>query len=205
MATQKVSRDKLLERAVEEDAIPNELLTEEQAKRRINREKKRRERTRQQHEKTASIAASEKEWWAGNRAALSSEELEAMQEQDAYIRDLLFSMETVVDAPQSDPVLIEIVEDLVKERGTVHLGYTHKDPDIPSDWSTSQYWRDAALLEKLENENKQTAQYVRYGLLDGLPDWRAEQFLTGKARWAWQKAATFLGYHIDHRDQVSYR
>jgi hypothetical protein len=203
--TTKASRDELLAKAAQEDATPEESLTPEQAKRKRNREKKRKQRDGERKEKAASTARDEREWWSGNCAALSSEELEAMQQQDAYIRDLLFSMETVVDVQQSDPVLIEIVEDLVKERGTVHLGYTHKDPDIPSDWSTSQYWRDAALLEKLENENKQTAQYARYGLLDGLPDCRAEQFLTGKARWAWQKTANFLGYHIDHRDQVSYR
>jgi hypothetical protein len=196
-------RNEMLARAAQEDQTPQELLTPEQAKRKYNREKKRKERTKQQHEKTASIAASEKEWWAGNRATLKPEELTAMREQDAYIRDILFSMETVVDVLQSDPVLIEIVEDIVKERGTAHLGYIFRS-DLPSDWSSCEYWKDAELLQKLYAEAPSLEQFVKFGLLSTLPDWKVVAFLD-RAGWSFQKAADLIGYHIDQRGRVSYR
>jgi hypothetical protein len=153
----------------------------------------------------ASRTVTERAWWEGNRSTLKPLELEAMQEQDAYIRDLLFSMEAVADAQQSNPVLIEIVEDLVKENGTTHLGYVSKNA-LPPDWPSRQYWRDAELMERLSGENKQTEQYVRYGLLTALPDWRVVEFLTEKAKWSWQQAADLVGYfHTDHLNFVQYR
>jgi hypothetical protein len=208
MATQKVSRDKLLARAVEEDAIPNELLTQEQAKRRVNREKKRKQRDGESKEKAASIAATRQEFWNGNRSTLSSNELTAMQAQHERIHDLLDWMELCghenegLDFVSVEKITADVV-DFVKTYGVAHLGSIVKD-DIPPDWSEQQFWRDAALLEKLEDENKQTAQYVRYGLLSALPDWQAVQFLMEKSGWTWQHAAALVGYH-DHRDQVSYR
>jgi hypothetical protein len=208
MATQKVSRDKLLERAAQEDQVPEEVLSPEQLKRRRDRLKKRKERTKQQHEKTASIAATRQEFWNGNRSALSSNELTAMQAQHERVHDLLDWMELCghenegLDFVSVEETTADVVES-VRQHGVAHLGSIVKN-DIPPDWSEQQFWRDAALLEKLEGENLQTKQFVKFGLLTALPDWQAVQFLTEKGGWTWQHAAALVGYH-DHRDQVKYR
>jgi hypothetical protein len=201
MTTQKASRDELLARAAQEDQTPEELLTPEQTKRKRNREKKRRERDGEKKEKAASIAASEHEWWLGNRASLTAEELAELKEQDAYIRDLLFSMKTIVDV-QLDPELVGIVVDFAKENPCPHLGYITRT-SLPSDWSEQQYWRSAELMGMLIEEGKASETYARYGLLIGLPDYRVSEFMQ-KAGWTWQQVATLLGC-IDRRDQVSYR
>src|SRR5262249_24565293 len=157
-------------------------------KRKRDRAKKRRQREGEKQEKAASTAETEKEWWYGNRSALAPETLEAMHEQDAYLRDVSLSMETVKDVQQLDPELIQIVVELVKERGVVHLGHIVKDADIPPDWSEKSYWQDPTLLAKLEAEGEPTARYVRFGLLTALPDWRVVEFLQ-KAAWDWKRAA----------------
>jgi hypothetical protein len=199
----KQSRDALLARAAQEDQMLDGSLSPEALKRKRDREKKRKERSRQQLEKTASIAASEQEWWAGNRATLKPQELESMQAQDNYIRDLLFSMESVVNIRESDPELIDIVVETVQKFGTVRLGYIFRN-DLPANWSEQQFWQDPALLEQLEDEGLQTKQFVKFGLLSTLPDWVAVQFLTEKAGWTWQKAADLVGYASD-RNGVRYR
>jgi hypothetical protein len=98
----------------------------------------------------------------------------------------------------------ELVE-FGKKHGLAHLGYVVKNNNIPPDWFEQPFWRDAALLEILENENKQTAKYVRYGLLAAVPDWRVVQFLTEKAGWSWQQAADLVGYRVDYMDYVRYQ
>jgi hypothetical protein len=210
MQHNKSSRDALLTRAQQEDATPDELLDAEQLKRKRDREKKRKQRVGEKQEKAASTSETEKEWWEGNRATLAPETLAAMVEQEAYIRDVLYGMQIVVGMPKSDPELIQIVVDLVKEHGTAHLGRITRDPDIPADWSTgvfhgnAKYWQDTKLLSKLIAEGPATERYVKFGLLSGLPDWRVEEFLTGKAGWTWQQAADVVGY-VTSRNTVSYR
>jgi hypothetical protein len=131
-----------------------------------------------------------------------------MQAQHERVHDLLDWMELCghenegLDFVSVEETTADVVES-VKQDGTTRLGYITKN-DIPADWPSLQYWRDAELLENLENENKQTAQFARYGLLAALPDWRVVQFLTEKGDWTWQHAAALVGYH-DHRDQVKYR
>jgi len=210
MKTQdKQSRDELLARSVQEDQTPDELLDADQLKRKRNREKKRKERDGERKEKAASIATTRQEFWNGNRSTLSSEEA-AMQAQHERIHDLLDWMELCghenegLDFVSVEDTTADVVES-VRQHGVAHLGSIVKN-DIPPDWSEQQFWRDPVLLEKLEDENKQTAQYVRYGLLSALPDWQAVQFLTEKATgWTWQRAADLIGYHVDQRGRVSYR
>jgi len=197
----KNNRDELLARAAQEDQTPEELLTPEQAKRKRDREKKRKERAREQFEKTASIAASEHEWWAGNRASLKAEELAELKERDAHIRDVLFSMKTIVDV-QLDPELVGIVVEFVRENLCPHLGYISKT-GLQPDWSEQQYWRSAETMVMLIEEGKPTEVYARYGLLIGLPDYRVSEFLQ-RAGWTWHQAANLIGYYV-HRDQVGYR
>jgi hypothetical protein len=177
-------------------------------KRRRDREKKRKERDSKRKEKTASIAATRQEFWNGNRSALSSENLEAMFAQDGRVRDQLYFMDHGYKVTAEDIVYLSVDEgtaelvEFVKEHGVTHLGYVSKN-DLPPDWPSRQYWRDADLMEKLENENKQTAQYVRYGLLAAVPDWRVVQFLTEKA--GWQQAADLVGYYLEHLNFVRCR
>jgi len=204
MQHNKSSREALLTRAQQEDATPDALLDAEQLKRKRDREKKRKQRVGEKQEKAASTSETEKEWWEGNRATLASEALAEMVELDGYVRDVLYSMQIVVGMPESDPELIQIVVSFVKERGVVHLGYIVKDADIPPDWSGKPYWQDSVLLARLEAEGEQTAQYVRFGLLVALPDWRVVNFLTDKAGWSWEKAADLAGY-IEQRDGVRHR
>jgi hypothetical protein len=197
MQHNKSSRDALLTRAQQEDATPDEQLDAGQLKRKRDREKKRKQRVGEKQERAASTAATEKEWWDGNRATLNPDTLAAMVEQDAYVLDVLLSMKTVIDVQQLDPELIQIVVSLVKERGVVHLDRIVKDADIPPDWSEKSYWRDSALLARLEAEGEPTAQYVRFGLLVALPDWSVVEFLHKKARWDWWKAADLVGYYTE--------
>ena len=192
MKTEKASREEILARATEEDAIPSDSLTPEQAKRRRDREKKRKQREGERKEKAASRMVSQSEWWDKNRATLPAETLQAMREQDVYLRDVLFSMESIVNV-EWDPELIGIVLDLVKQHGVVHLSYIVKDPDIPPDWSSQSYWQDRALLAKLYAEGPATEIFVRFGFLSALPDWKVEQFLTTKAGWTWEQATSLLG------------
>jgi hypothetical protein len=207
MKTQeKASRDELLARAAQEGATPEESLTPEQSKRKRDREKKRKERDSKRKEKAASTARDEREWWNGNRETLKPEELAAMQAQHERVHDLLDWMELCghenegLDFVSVEEITADVVA-FVKEHGVVHLGAITKN-EIPANWCTRKYWRDAALLEKLENENRQTAQYVLYGLLAAVPDWRVVQFLTEKAGWTWQKAADLVGYYLEHLNFV---
>jgi hypothetical protein len=197
------SREETLARAAQEDQTPKESLTSEQLKRKYNREKKRKERNSKRKEKAASTALEEHEWWNGNRSALSSEDFEVMFAQDGRVRDQLYWMDHGYKATAEDIVYISLEEgvaelvEFVKKHGVAHLGYVSNN-GLPPDWPSLQYWRDAELIEKLESENKQTAQYVRYGLLAGLPDWRVVEFLTEKAKWSWQQAAALVGWRIDY-------
>jgi len=186
--------------------MQTELLTtgatesEEEKRKRIQRERKARSRAKEKKIKQAQATESEVEWWQRNRATLlKPDELAAMQEQDAEVREILRSMEILQG---EDHELTQIVLDLVKERGVVHLGNIHRDPDIPADWSSRPYWQDSALLGKLEAEGGQTAQFVRFGLLSSLPDWRAVEFVQ-KSGWSWEKAAELVGYVVT-RNTVSY-
>jgi hypothetical protein len=203
MKKDKQSRDELLARSVHEDQTPDELLDGEQLKRKRNREKKRKQRDGESKEKAASIAASEQEWWSGNRASLKAEELAELKEQDAYIRDLLFSMRTVVNVHELDPELIDSIATHVKEHGVPHLGYFSKT-GLQPDWSEQQYWRSAEVMGMLIEEGKPTEVYGRYGLLIGLPDYRVSEFLQ-KAGWTWQQAANLVGYTCGRLNEVSYR
>ncbi len=209
MTTQKASREELLVRAQQEDATPDELLTLEQAKRKRDREKKRKQREAERKVKAASTALDEREWWNGNRETLKPEELAGMLAQHERVHDLLDWMELCghenegLDFVSVEETTADVVE-FVKEHGVARLGYVSKT-DLPPDWSTRQYWRDAELLEKVENENSQTAQYVKFGLLPALPDWRVERFLVDKAKWTWQQAVALVGQYVDHTDTVRYR
>jgi hypothetical protein len=191
----KPSRVELVARAAQEDGTPNELLTPERLKRKRDRERKRKQREDARKTKVASKTETEREWWAGNRATLEPEKLTELQAQDAYIRDVLFSMETLAT---EDDELVEIVVSLVNDFGVAHLGYiTHADKEIlPSDWPSQNYWQSPELLAALLVEGHNTETYIRYGLLVALPDWRVVQFLTKKAGWSWQKAADLVGYYV---------
>jgi hypothetical protein len=175
--------------------------SEPEKRRRQWRERKRKQRLEQREQKAAQTVEAESEWWTQNRASLSPTELAAMEEQDEYLRDVLFSMETINDV-QSDPELVDVVVASVKEHGVTHLGGITRG-DIPKDWSSRQYWKEPQLVAVLEQEGSQTAQFVRYGLLLALPDWRVAEFLQKKAGWSWDQVAELLGL-TDSRDIVRY-
>jgi hypothetical protein len=186
--------------------------SEDGKRRRLWRERKRKQRSEEKQQKVAHSTETEDDWWARNRALLSQEDLEAMQAQDEGCRDYLTTMAyaTRNDISLDDLNYIfekDYVTDLagfVKEHGVVHLGAITRG-DIPHDWPERQYWKEPELLAALEQENRQTAQYIRYGLFAGLPDWRVARFLVDKAKWPWDKAADLLGYHISHTNHVMYR
>jgi hypothetical protein len=148
--------------------------------------------------KVAASQETEQAWWEHNRALLKPDELAAMQAQDEYVRDLMLSMQTVIDVKVSDPELIYIIIGFVKEQGVTHLGAITKS-EIPANWPTRRYWADADLLNKLTGENPQTEQYVKYGLLSALPDWQVVEFLHKKAGWIWNDAADLVGYRTNQR------
>jgi hypothetical protein len=134
-----------------------------------------------------------------------------MQAQDQRCHDLLYVMDYAIENSVSLKDLNYIFErdfvadlvEFVKAHGVTHLGRITKN-SIPADWPSTQYWRDPALMLKLADENKQTEQFVKFGLLAALPDWRLVEFLT-RAGWEWQKVAQLVGYHIDHHNHVSHR
>jgi hypothetical protein len=178
--------------------------TEDEKRRRYERERKRKQRAALKAKKEAANTEAQEDWWNQNRTLLKPQELEAMLEQDTYIQSLMHSMEIVVNVQESDPELIDIIVESVKENGVSHLGRISKN-DLPADWSSQQYWRNPDLLSKLTDENWQTAQYVKYGYLAALPDFRVVYFLKDKAGWDWWKAADLVGWSVDQRGTVRYR
>ena len=177
--------------------------SEKEKQRQKWRVKKQKQRAALKQHKQALGTEDRSEWFERNRAELKSEELADWKAQDDYVRDLLFSMETVVNVRELGPELIEIVTEFVRENPCPHLGYVMRSHEIPSDWSTgvlrknAKYWQDAALLELLYAEGPATERYVKYGLLSGIPDWRVARFLTDKAKWPWEKVSALLGYITD--------
>jgi hypothetical protein len=155
--------------------------------------RKREERHKKTQQKNAATQATEQLWWESNRALLTPEVLAEMVAQDEYVRDLMFSMETVENVKELDPELVYIIEGFVKEHSFVHLGPIRKSTDIPYDWSVRKYWANSDLLQKLKAENEQTAVYVTYGYLSTLPDHIVYEFLM-KAGWKHDKVADLLGY-----------
>jgi hypothetical protein len=202
------SHEERLARALQEDEAPEDLLTPEQLKRKNSRERKRKQRAIDQKEKAAARTATEREWWEGNRSALSPEELQEMQAQDERCHDLLDWMELCgyenegFEFVSVEEITNQVVE-FVKAHEVTHLGRISKN-NLPADWPSQQYWRNADLMLKLTDENKQTEQFVKFGLLAAPPDWRVIEFLTDRAGWTWQAAAQVVGYYIDNVGHVSY-
>jgi hypothetical protein len=189
----------------------------ETEKRRRWRDRKRKQRSEQKEQRVASSSETKDDWWASNRALLPQSELVAMLMQDGLCLDQIHWMEHGDKVPADDPDFVSMEEgvdclvDFVKKNPCPHLGAIRQDPDIPSDWSTgvwrknAKYWHDPALLDRLYAEGPATERLVKYGLLSGVPDFRVERFLVGKAKWLWQKVADLLGYKIDHNNTVRYR
>jgi hypothetical protein len=193
--------------------------SEAEKRRRLWRERKRRQRLEQREIKVAQTTEAEEEWWARNRALLPPTELEAMIAQDAlcldYVTVLDYATRNNISLDDLNYILDEkdCVADLVefvKQNPCPRLGRIHKDPDIPTDWSTgvwrkgAKYWQDPALLERLYAEGPATERIVKYGLLSGVPDWRVSRFLLDAAKWPWMKVADLLGYETE-RSVVTYR
>ena len=200
---------------MDENLIITEDATESEAgkRRRLWRERKRKQRIVEREQKTAKNTEAKDEWSSRNRALLSPSELEAMLAQDAacldYIRMMEYagkhniSLEDLNYIFEKDCVA-DLVE-FVKQNPCPHLGYIHKDPDIPPNWSSAKYWQDPALLGRLYAEGPATERVVKYGLLSGVSDYRVDRFLQDKAKWSWDKVAVLLGMGIDSRDLVRYR
>jgi hypothetical protein len=154
-----------------------------------------------------SAANTEQDWWEEGRVLLTPQEREAMIRQHEACLDRLHWMAHGHEVPPDDPDYVspedglDLLLDSVRENGVTHLGYITKDEDIPSNWGTQRYWRDPDLLQKLYDENWQTTQYVRYGWLAALPDWKVVEFLTKKASWEWRQAADLVGYKLKVRKQ----
>jgi hypothetical protein len=174
-----------------------------------NLERKRKQRAREAaqraQERTAEHCDNREDWFASQRALLPADELAALQEQDAYLNDVLFSMKTVQNVRESDPELIDIVTGLVKDLGTCHLGNITKDPDIPCmAIHRRPYWKNRELLDRLIAEGPQTAVYATYGYLNALPDYRVVEFLHKRANWEWDRAAALVNYKIDLDGHVTH-
>lgn len=192
------------------DEILNDVMSDEapltaeeklEAKRKENRERKRKQRNREKLEAQAQAAVKREEFWEANLKALPTTQHEALQAQHAYLVDVLVSMRSITDVTL-DPDLVPLVVDLVKEHGVVHLSGITKDQDI-HEWG--EFWKNPALMLKLEAESPSTKVYVNYGLLSALPDFRVTEFLQQKAGWTWYKAAALVGQRVDHNNRVSYR
>jgi hypothetical protein len=187
--------------------------SEAEKRRRLWRERKRKQRIVEREQKTAQHTEDESEWWTRNRALLSPTELAALLTQDALCKDFIVMMDyagkhnvSLVDLDYvfEKDCLAAVVE-FVKQNPCPHLGYIHRDQNIPSDWDDRKYWQDPSLLERLSAEGPATESFVKYGLLSSIPDWRVERFLMDKAKWPWMKVAALLGQGIDSRDLVKYR
>ena len=186
------------------------------------RERKRKQRAEARDQKAAEITESKAEWFSRNRAKLSPDELAEMQAQDARCLDHVLVMNYMdANCLTDDPAelgitlggLNEIFErdcvadlvTLVKENGVTHLGYIHRSDEIPQDWPSRPFWKDAELLAALEQEGLQTGQYIRYGLLAALPDWQVAHFLQDHAKWPWDEVAALLGYYENAQGIVRHR
>jgi hypothetical protein len=163
--------------------------------------RKREERHKRSQQKNAATQATEQLWWEGNRTLLTPEALADLIAKDKYVRDLLFSMESIVDAAL-DPELLYIVRGFVETNGASHLGPITKN-SIPYDWCSRKYWAEPNLLKKLTSENEQTETFILYGLHSALVDWKVVEFLTKKAGMSWKDAAALVGYRALVRDGVS--
>jgi hypothetical protein len=155
----------------------------------------RRKRAEAAQARAALSRSTEADFHELNRSSLPVAEREAMEAQDREVRELMYSMSAVSNVLESDPELIDIVVQFVKDFPCPHLGGVTRDPNIPADWSSTEYWKDSELREALESENDATATFIRYGYLSGIPDWRVINFLHKKAGWDWNRAATLVGYH----------
>jgi len=186
--------------------------SQEEKRRRLWRERKRKQRSEQRDEKAAQTMEAESDWYASNRAQLQPNELEVMQAQDARCHDFTHVMRYATKNNISvddlnfifeKDFVAELVE-FVKDFGVAHLGAITRG-DIPNNWPERKYWQDSELLAALEDEGPQTQQYIRFGLLAGLPDWRVYFFLMEIAKWRFDDAADLLGYKTDHNNTVRYQ
>jgi hypothetical protein len=187
--------------------------SEVEKKRKEWREKKRKSRAKEKQIKVAQSTEAESAWHERNRTLLSPTELEAMLAQDRLCLEHIEMMEYAIKHNISLDDLNYIFEkdsvaelvEFIKTHGVAHLGYIHKDPDIPPGWSSGKYWQDQRLLELLYAEGPATENVVKYGLLSGVPDYRVGEFLRKIAKWSWYKVAALLGQGIDSHNFVKYR
>jgi hypothetical protein len=163
--------------------------------------RKRAARGKARDKRVAASAQSEQVWWEHNRSKLEPRVLAELVAKDEYVRDLLFSMETITDI-KLDEELLYVVRGFVETNGVSHLGAITKN-DIAADWCTRKYWTEPTLLHKLTSENQQSESFVLYGLHSALPDWMVVQFLTKKAGYSWKDAAKLVGYRTMVRDGVT--
>jgi hypothetical protein len=179
---------------IEDPIIPGEAgataESEEEKRKRLQRERKAKQRANEKKQKQAQATESEREWWERNRTSLPPNELSSLESQDRETLEILKSMELLKG---TDPELVEVVAESVKENGVAHLGNIVRNEDIPKDWSIQDYWKNPELLAALEAESDSTAIFVRHGLLTALPDWRVVEFLQSQG-WEWKKAAALVGY-----------
>jgi hypothetical protein len=142
--------------------------------REYNRQAKRDQRERERNAEEAGESSTLAEFQAKNRASLSKTELAPKLELHERVLDQVHFMET---AQPGDEFFAEDVADLrefLEEHGVVHCGYFRKDPEVPANWSSLEWWKDAWLLPKCLAE---FGDWARYGLLSGLPDWITLRFL----------------------------
>jgi hypothetical protein len=147
--------------------------------REYNRQAKRDQRERERNAEDAGESSTASEFQAKNRASLLKTELAAKLELHEAVLDQVHFMET---AQPGDEFFAEDVADLrefIEEHGVVHCGYFRRDPDVPPNWSSLDWWRDSHLLPKCLAE---FGDWARYGLLSGVPDWIALNFFLALAK-----------------------
>jgi hypothetical protein len=176
-----------------------------------DRLRKQAERDAKKFAKEAELLETCREWWNKNREAIPRHELEAMKAQRELVLDQLHWMERpLADVNDADYVSTEEgVADLinfVKQHGAVRLGHFHREMSyevIPPDWYSRPFWKNSDILQALLDEGEPTANYVKYGLLTALIDWRVIEFLQEKADWTWDAAAGLIGLQV-RENRASY-
>jgi hypothetical protein len=178
---------------------------------------------KKQREEAAKVAAvneckDQKAWWAKNKTE-NPPTAEALALHERCL-DLICWMRTGHEIDLSDSCYVDLKEgtadllEFVREHPGPHLGYAVRNQDIPSDWSTGvwhndkKYWHDESLLQMLTNEGPATECYVKFGLLQGLPDSTVINFLMERAGFPFDKAIEVVGQTavvIDGRTTVVYK
>jgi hypothetical protein len=193
------------------EMTPEEFRAYKRASMERSRKRKRAEQEAEKAIEATRQVADVHEFWAANRAMLSETELAEKCAQHERVLDQMHWLKHGDKVDPNDPDFVSLsegVEDLVafvRENPSPHLGYITKSEDIPPDWSSRKFWKNASLMSLLCGEGEATTAYVKYGFLIGVSDALVHRFLTDRAGWSFEKVSDLLGWHEDSNSHVKYK